>query len=113
MGSLRFASQTASLASQASQLPQILWCSKQLRLARDNVGAGLPAMGSLRFASQIASQASQLLQVPWCPKKLRLARDNVGAGLLAMASLRFASQTASQASQASQLPHLCLMHDLR
>ena len=64
MGSLRFASQTASLASQASQLPQILWCSKQLRLARDNVGAGLLAMGSLRFASQTASQASQASQLP-------------------------------------------------
>ena len=39
----------------------------------DDVGAGLLAMGSLRFTSQTASQAlqaSQRPQVLWCPKTL-------------------------------------------
>jgi hypothetical protein len=50
MASPRFACQTLSPASQASQLPQVLWCHHSLKPACPTVGAGLLAMASPRFA---------------------------------------------------------------
>ena len=76
----------------------------------DDVGAGLLAMGSLRFTSQtsVAGIAGKPAPTGFVVSQdvVTCQGDHVGAGLLAMGSLGFACQTASQALQASQRPQV-------
>ena len=107
MASLRYARQTALLASQASQLPQVLRWSQKPGSASHLCGSGLARDGipAVRQPDRVVCIAGKPAPTGFAVvTKTGVSRVPLCAGLLAMVSLRCASQTALFVSQASQLP---------